>query len=81
MAEEEVKQSSWLTFLTLSYYQSYFDVTTHQVFERIIAGMFPLRLKLVESLHPNPDLYGPFWLAMTLILSTAISGNIANLIE
>ena len=46
-----------------------------------MAGMFPVRFKLVESLHPNPDLYGPFWLAVTLILSTAISGNIANVLE
>lgn len=49
--------------------------------ERIVAGMIPVRFKLVASLHPNPDLYGPFWLAMTLILTTAISGNISHLIE
>lgn len=52
-----------------------------KVVERIIAGMFPIRSNLVDSLHPNPDLYGPFWLAVTMILSTAISGNISNLLE
>lgn len=55
--------------------------TSKKVMERIVAGMIPVRFKLVASLHPNPDLYGPFWLAMTLILTTAISGNISHLIE
>lgn len=75
------KGSSWLAPLTLDYYQSYFDISTSQVTERILAGMIPVRYRLVESLQPNPDLYGPFWLAVTLILTTAISGNIANIFE
>ena len=47
------------------------------VVERIIAGMVPVRLRLVEKLYTQPDLYGPFWLSITLILVTAVSGNIA----
>lgn len=50
-----------------------------QVMERIVAGMIPVRLRLAEKLYPQPDLYGPFWLAMTLILVTAVSGNIASI--
>lgn len=79
--QEAAKQTSWGSMLSIDYYQSYFDVTTHQVIERILAGMIPIRLNLVDCLQSNPDLYGPFWLAMTLILCTAISGNITNLLD
>lgn len=50
--------------------------------ERIIAGMVPrLGVSLVDKLSPNPDLYGPFWLAMTLTLSLALSSNLSRLIQ
>ena len=83
--EEETKDkpvsSSWVSFLTLDYYQSYFDVSTSEVGERVLAGMVPVRSRLVDKLQPQPDLYGPFWLAVTLILVTAVCGNIANVVE
>ena len=50
-----------------------------QVGNRVLAGMVPLRYNLVDILRPNPDLYGPFWICMTLIFTIAISGNIASL--
>ena len=49
-----------------------------QVLYRVLAGMTPIRASLVDALHPNPDLYGPFWLCATLIFSIAVSGNIAR---
>ena len=50
-----------------------------QVANRVLAGMVPLKYNLVDVLQPNPDLYGPFWLCMTLVFTTAISGNISSL--
>lgn len=79
--EDKKTSSSWVSILTLEYYQSYFDVSTSEVVERVLAGMVPLRSRLVDKLHPHPDLYGPFWITVTLILVTAISGNIANVWE
>ena len=49
-----------------------------QVLCRVFAGMTPVRVSLTDALHPNPDLYGPFWLCATLIFSIAVSGNIAR---
>jgi hypothetical protein len=66
------------SFLSFQYYQSFFDVTTSQVLCRVFAGMTPVRVSLTDALHPNPDLYGPFWLCATLIFSIAVSGNIAR---
>ena len=32
----------------------------------------------LEKLKPIPDFYGPLWVCITLIFSTAISGNMAD---
>lgn len=36
---------------------------------------------LVNQIKPNPDLYGPFWVSITLIFTTAITGNIVNFFQ
>ena len=36
---------------------------------------------LLNEIKPNPDLYGPFWIAITLIFTTAISGNVASFFQ
>ena len=54
-------------------------VAVPQVLARVLAGMVPFKTNLVETLHPNPDLYGPFWLCATLVFCTAVSGNIARI--
>lgn len=33
---------------------------------------------LISHIRPNPDLYGPFWVCVTLIFAIGISGNLAN---
>ena len=35
---------------------------------------------LRRSIRPKPDLYGPFWVCVTLIFSVAISGKITNIV-
>lgn len=72
---------SWLGFLSIEYYQEYFDVTTSDVFRRVVAGMLPFPFKLSNTIASSPDLYGPFWLCMTLIFTTALSGNLAALLS
>lgn len=70
------------SFWTLDYYQRFFDVDTKDVTDRIIASVVPKQnnsLKL--QLKQRPDLYGPFWIAVTLIFTIAISGNVANYLQ
>jgi len=70
-------------FLSMAFYQQYFDVDTDQVQRRLLHSFFP-RLGanfIVEHIQPIPDLYGPFWIAVTLIFTMAICGNIANYIH
>lgn len=70
------------SFWTIKYYQKFFDVDTKDVAERIIASVTPKwDNKLKHHLLTKPDLYGPFWISVTLIFTIAISGNIANYLQ
>ena len=66
-------------FWSLKYYQPLFDVDTVQVLSRIKGALLPRpKGAFFESVAPNPDLYGPFWISTTLIFTMAMSGNLAS---
>lgn len=67
-------------FWTFEYYQTFFDVETHQVKDRIFGSVLPWPGKnfIHQYIRRNPDLYGPFWICATLVFAIAISGNISN---
>lgn len=70
------------SFWTIEYYQKYFDVDTKDVLERILASVTPKwDNSLKHHLRTKPDLYGPFWICVTLIFTIAISGNVANYLQ
>lgn len=59
-----------LSFLTIEYYQQFFNVDTYMVLERIANSMIPKRAAanyLRMNIGENPDLYGPFWITVTLV--------------
>lgn len=50
--------------------------------ERLLASITPSRNNvLTDKIKLNPDLYGPFWISLTLIFTIAISGNISNYLQ
>lgn len=65
------------------FYQQYFDVDTNQVLRRLAFSVFPNpRSNFIQHvLKPRADLYGPFWIATTLILASAIGGNVASYLQ
>ncbi|XP_023671690.2 protein YIPF1 [Paramormyrops kingsleyae] len=67
-------------FWTFEYYQTFFDVETYQVLDRIKGSILPWPGKNFVRLYVrnNPDLYGPFWICATLVFAIAISGNISS---
>ncbi|XP_013108110.1 protein YIPF1 [Stomoxys calcitrans] len=84
LPEPATATPSKTSFLTIEYYQRFFDVDTLVVLERIANSMIPKRAPsnyLKSSIGQNPDLYGPFWITTTLIFCIAISGNIANYLQ
>ncbi|KAH0618598.1 hypothetical protein JD844_017957 [Phrynosoma platyrhinos] len=77
-------------FWTFEYYQTFFDVDTYQVLDRIKGSVFPVPGKNFVRLYirSNPDLYGffvfallikgPFWICATLVFVIAVSGNLSK---
>lgn len=52
------------------------------IFYICLVQAFVSKIKdFISSLHGKPDLYGPFWVAVTLCFSTAICGNLSNFIQ
>jgi len=43
-------------------------------------SMIPTKQRYLEVLQPNADLYGPFWVPMTLLFCIAIAGNLTKLL-
>ncbi|CAJ1076665.1 protein YIPF1-like [Xyrichtys novacula] len=70
-------------FWTFEYYQSFFNVDTVQVLDRVKGSVMPLPGKnfIKHHLRSNPDLYGPFWICVTLVFSVAISGNLSTFLS
>ncbi|MCJ8739517.1 hypothetical protein PDJAM_G00048160 [Pangasius djambal] len=89
--EENQQESSGLLggekqtggFWTFEYYQSFFNVDTVQVLNRIKGSLIPLpgRNFVKHHIRSNPDLYGPFWICVSLVFSVAISGNLSTFLS
>ncbi|XP_076977904.1 protein YIPF2 isoform X1 [Tamandua tetradactyla] len=75
LLQEEKQQPGFWTF---SYYQSFFDVDTSQVLDRIRGSLLPRpgHNFVRHHLRNRPDLYGPFWICATLAFVLAITGNL-----
>jgi hypothetical protein len=60
---------------TLSFYAQFFDVDTSTVLARCWAALYP-RANFLDVLEGNPDLYGPFWIATTVVFFLFLGGTI-----
>nr|XP_044998517.1 protein YIPF2 isoform X3 [Jaculus jaculus] len=75
LLQEEKPQPGFWTF---GYYQSFFDVDTAQVLDRIKGSLLPWpgHNFVRHHLRNRPDLYGPFWICATLAFVLAVTGNL-----
>ncbi|XP_051011989.1 protein YIPF2 [Acomys russatus] len=75
LLQEEKPQPRFWTF---DYYQSFFDVDTSQVLDRIKGSLLPHpgHNFVRHRLRNRPDLYGPFWICATLAFVLAVTGNL-----
>ncbi|KND00148.1 uncharacterized protein SPPG_04489 [Spizellomyces punctatus DAOM BR117] len=67
-------------FWTVEYYSQYFNVDTTDVGQRIVATVIP-KQKFADVLGTNPDLYGPFWIATTVIFALFATSTVAGWIN
>nr|pir hypothetical protein Y25C1A.7a - Caenorhabditis elegans [Caenorhabditis elegans] len=69
-------------FFSFEYYQQFFDVETDQVIKRLLNSVIPTHRNYIQDfLQPIPDLWGPFWVSVTLVFAIGIFGNLAQFIE
>jgi len=61
---------------TLSFYAQFFDVDTASVGTRCLNALYP-RTNFLDILDGNPDLYGPFWIATTVVVILFLTGTIS----
>ncbi len=78
-AQDQTKYSVW----QIEYYQKYFDVNTNEVMMKVFGSLTPTFNQnfFLNRIRPNPDLYGPFWITMTLVFTIAISGNFVSFMK
>ncbi|KAJ4989668.1 yip1 domain family [Stagonosporopsis vannaccii] len=62
---------------TLSFYAQAFDVDTSEVLRRCTATIYP-RANFLDVLEGNPDLYGPVWIATTVVVILFLTGTISQ---
>lgn len=83
LVEDEGREATSSNFWSLTFYQQLFDIDTVDVRNRLMYSMLPVPGKsfLQHHIRPRPDLYGPFWVCVTLVFSIAISGNVADFLQ
>jgi protein YIPF1/2 len=64
--------------LSLGFYAQFFDVDTNEVLRRCWAALYP-RAPFLDVLDGNPDLYGPFWIATTVVFILFLAGSINSM--
>ncbi|MCJ1370471.1 hypothetical protein MMC20_001684 [Loxospora ochrophaea] len=62
---------------TLSFYAQFFDVDTAEVLRRARSALFP-RSNFLDILDGNPDLYGPIWIATTVVFILFLTATISQ---
>lgn len=62
---------------SISFYAQFFDVDTSAVLSRCWAALYP-RANFLDVLEGNPDLYGPFWIATTVVLILFLGGTVSD---
>lgn len=69
-----------LSAFSLEYYQSFFDVSTVDIRDRMLASVWPLGPPFFHSDSVRADLYGPFWISTTVAFLMAVTANFADYI-
>ncbi|OBZ82407.1 Protein YIPF1 [Choanephora cucurbitarum] len=63
---------------SVEYYAQFFDVDTSQVMERCLKSMYPVGDFAQDTLNHQPDLYGPFWIATSVVFAVFVCSSLAG---
>ena len=69
-----------VSLLTPSFYSACFDVDASDIIARVQAALWPFRppQPFLALIAQKPDLYGPVWLAATLVFIIGAGSNLAS---
>jgi hypothetical protein len=77
-APEEKKSYPFYSF---DYWTFLFNVDSPEVGLRIFKSLVPYPPNFLDTVKNNPDVYGPFWIASTLVFILAAAGNVAGFLN
>ncbi|CDW54216.1 Yip1 domain containing protein [Trichuris trichiura] len=68
---------------SLQFCQQFFDVDTAVVVRRVLYSMVPrLNMNFItQSIRPHPDLFGPFWIALTLLFTACVGNQLGEMLN
>lgn len=72
------------TIFAWSFYAQFFDVDTSTLLFRCRSALLPFlpnTAPFLDTLDGNPDLYGPFWIATTVVVILFLAGTISDKLE
>ena len=78
---EDVTQSAQKKFMNISFWQAYFDVNQYEIKDRLMVLANPNNLMISGFIDDKTELYGPFWIATSLIFCLFAFGNLTRLYE
>jgi hypothetical protein len=73
--------TKWCPLFSLKHLVPYFNVSSKEIGWRIIHSLHPFNPRFHSEFHAKPDLYGPFWILTSLIVTLFIAGNISRYVK
>eukprot|EP01028_Stygiella_incarcerata_P003840 TRINITY_DN17_c0_g1_i1.p1 TRINITY_DN17_c0_g1~~TRINITY_DN17_c0_g1_i1.p1 ORF type:complete len:287 (-),score=79.67 TRINITY_DN17_c0_g1_i1:26-886(-) len=77
LTTKEETQDVAPSFYHLAYWKTFFDVDTRDVLVRMLSAIFPVHSNFLIHVGKSVDMYGPFWVATTLIFIVGVASNLA----
>ena len=74
---EDLK-AAYASYLSLPYWQQYFDFTQFELLDRVSSAVHPQKMTIFDSIKAKPDLYVPFWVASSLVFCLFAFGNLSG---
>ena len=72
--QKEVPEETKYT--DLKTYAKYFDITSDMFIQRVACAVMPWKKDFFILIKDKPDLYGPWWICITIVVMIAVSGNL-----
>lgn len=75
--EQVQAPSQTKSYFSIEYWQTYFEINQYELLDRLKILTDPKQLVIFEEIKKKPELYGPFWIATSLIFCLFIFGNLS----